>query len=90
MDPIMLGFKYLGYFLKPLGYGIKDWHWILKRFEKRISHWTFRLLSLGGRLILIKVVLNGFPVYWFALAHVPKSILNKLKKYIFSFLWGCT
>ena len=38
MDLIMMGFNCLGYFLKPLGYGIKDWHWILKRFEKRISH----------------------------------------------------
>ena len=24
MEPIAVGFKYLGYYLKPLGYGIKD------------------------------------------------------------------
>ena len=59
----MVGFKYPVYFLNPLGYVIKDWHWILKRFENKISHWTFRLLSMGGRLMLIRVVLTGFPVY---------------------------
>ena len=26
MDPISMGFKYLGYFLKPLGYKINDWN----------------------------------------------------------------
>ena len=50
------GFKYLGYFIKPSGYLVKDWHWILSKFEKQILHWTNRLLSLGGRLVLIKSV----------------------------------
>ena len=26
MDPLTTGFKYLGYFLKPLGYTVSDWH----------------------------------------------------------------
>ena len=47
------GFNYLGYFLKPSGYLVKDWHWLISKFEKRISHWTYRLLSMGGRLVLI-------------------------------------
>ena len=88
MDPIMVGFKYLGYNLKPLGYSIKDWKWILKEIEKRISHWYFRLLSLGGKLILIREVLIGLPVYWFTLAPVPKSIFNRLRQLIFAFLLG--
>ena len=47
------GFKYLGYFLKPSGYLVKDWHWLIAKFEKRISHWTNRILSMGGHLVLI-------------------------------------
>ena len=27
------GFKYLGYFVKPLGYLVRGWHWILTKFE---------------------------------------------------------
>ena len=45
-------------------------------------------LSLGGRVVLIKDVLTGLAVYWFALARCPKSILKVLRKIIFSFLWG--
>ena len=27
------GFNYLGYFLKPTGYLVKDWHWIISKFH---------------------------------------------------------
>ena len=88
VKPLHEGFKYLGYFIKPLGYEVKDWLWILKRFEKRIRNWSFKFLSLGGRLVLIWVVLTNLPIYWFALALIPVSILNKIRQLIFSFLWG--
>ena len=77
----------MGHFMKPLGYKVKDWLWLIKSFERRIHHWAHKFLSLVGRLVLIRVVLSSMPVYWFALAHVPKSILNKLRKLIFDFLW---
>jgi len=83
-----LGFTYLGFFLKPSGYLVKDWLWLIKRFESCIKHWTNRLLSLGGRLVLIRVVLTSLPVYWCALFPIPSSILDKLRKLIFNFLWG--
>ena len=42
------GFSYLGYFIKPMGYFVKDWLWLVKKFENKISHWSFRFLSMGG------------------------------------------
>ena len=88
MKPLHEGFKYLGYFINPLGYEVKDWFWLLKRFEKRIDNWSHKFLSLGGRLVLIRAVLTNLPVYWFELALIPVSILNKMRQMIFSFLWG--
>ena len=76
MDPIATGFKYLVYRLKPLGYRINNWRWIISMFESRISNWTYRLLSLGGRVILIRSVLTGLSIYWCALGHIPLSILS--------------
>ena len=38
MEPITIGFKYLGYPLNPLGYYTNDWCWIIKKFERRISN----------------------------------------------------
>ena len=88
VDDIRKGFGYLGYFLNPSGYLIKDWLLLVTQFEKKISHWTNRFMSLGGRLVLIRSVLSSMPVYWMALVMIPTSILDKLRKMIFSFLWG--
>jgi hypothetical protein len=57
------GFKYLGYFLKAGHQKIEDWKWLITKVEKRISHWSFRWLSLGGRFTLCKAVLESQPMY---------------------------
>ena len=88
LDLLSKGFVYLGCYLKPSGYLIRDWFWLVDKFEKRISHWTNRMLSLGGRLVLIRLVLTSIPVYWFSLFPIPASIIDRLRKLIFSFLWG--
>jgi hypothetical protein len=81
------GVKYMGFTLKPNFYGKVDWYWILSKIEKCISFWCNRWLSRGGRLVLIKSVLEAIPVYWHTLAHIPKGILEKIKKFCFNFLW---
>ena len=60
---ITTAFNYLGYYIKPLGYQTRDWNWLVQKFEKKISHWTHKMLSLGGRLILVQYVLYSIPVY---------------------------
>ena len=85
--PITTGFKYLGFFIKPLGYRSKDWHWLVQKFENKISLWTHKLLSLGGRLILVQSVLSSIPIYWMGLAPLPVSIFHKLRSITFAFLW---
>ena len=57
MSPLDDGFKYLGFKLKPNSYSTQDWMWLYKKIESKISMWTNRLLSRGGRLVLLKVVL---------------------------------
>jgi hypothetical protein len=87
VKPVDEGFKYLGCFLKPNCYNKTDWSWLEKKFETRISNWSHRWLSLGGRYTLVKVVLESIPVYWLSLAKIPKSILNNIRKRMFNFLW---
>ena len=78
----------MGFYLKPLGYHTSDWIWLIHLFKRKIKNWTYRYLSLGGRVVLIRAVLTGLAVYWFALARCPKSILITLCKLIYNFLWG--
>ena len=35
------GMNYLGFCLKPNGYRIVDWNWLIEKFVKRINNWTF-------------------------------------------------
>jgi hypothetical protein len=84
------GFTYLGFHLKSSRYTAKDWNWLLDRFEQKILNWKHRFLSIGGRFVLIKAVLESLPVFWMAIAHIPASVLNSLRQISFSFLWaGC-
>jgi hypothetical protein len=83
-----VGFKYLGYFLKAGLQKAEEWVWLLTKVEKKIKHWSYRWLSLGGRYILCKAVLESQPVYWLSLASIPLSILHKLRKLLYNFLWN--
>jgi hypothetical protein len=87
VNPIDEGFKYLGFYIKPNCYTRADWNWLEKKIEKRILSWSHRWLSLGGRVILVKVVLEIIYVYWLSLAKIPISVLNSIRRRMFSFLW---
>jgi hypothetical protein len=56
--------------------------------EKKIGLWCNKWLSLGGRFVLVKAVLESQPVYWMSLELIPRSILNKIRKLMFDFLWS--
>ena len=81
------GFKYLGFHLKPNSYSTQDWMWLYKKIESRILLWTNHFLSRGGRLVLLKAVLQSIPVYWASIAHIPKGIIAKIRKKCINFLW---
>lgn len=81
------GIKYLGYRLKPLGYKIADWTWLIAKVEKRLQIWYHKFLSRASRLILIKTVIEATPVYWMTLAWIPRGVLNRIQSICSRFLW---
>lgn len=50
MEQIEGGFKYLRFWVKPLNYLVSDWHWLVRKFEKRVCNWSYRSLSPRGDL----------------------------------------
>jgi hypothetical protein len=75
---LSIRFKYLGYYLKTGASKNEDWFWLVTKMEKKIGLWCNKWLSLGGRFVLVKVVLESQPVYWMSLEIIPHSILNKI------------
>jgi hypothetical protein len=60
----------------------KDWKHVEERFQKRLSCWRGKMLSVGERLVLINFVLSSLPMFMFSLFEVPKGVLKKLDYYI--------
>jgi hypothetical protein len=53
-----------------------------------IGIWCLKWISLGGRYILVKSVLEGLPVYWLSVTRIPCAILDKIRRRSFIFLWS--
>jgi hypothetical protein len=62
-----VGFKHLGFHLKYNLYLKGDWKWLIAKVEKNIKIWCNIWLSHGGRLVLVKYVLEAITVFWMSL-----------------------
>nr|XP_009757025.1 PREDICTED: uncharacterized protein LOC104209942 [Nicotiana sylvestris] len=56
----------------------------------RISAWTAKKLSYGGRVQLVQTVLFGVQAYWAQLFVLPAKVLKTIDAYCRSYVWsGC-
>ncbi|KAL7587442.1 hypothetical protein Lser_V15G40495 [Lactuca serriola] len=81
-------FTYLGV---PVGADMalkKNWKPILDKFSSKLSSWKAKSLSFGGRLTLIKSVLDCLPTYYMSLFKDPQGIIDQLDKIRRRFLLG--
>ena len=56
-------FRYLGIPMHFKKLRNSDCHGIVERFEKKLSSWKGKHLSVGGRLVLINLVLTSLVMY---------------------------
>ena len=61
---------------------------LLERIHKRLAGWKINLLSLSGRVVLIKAVLMSLPVYFMSIAVLPTKTVFQIEKVMRQFLWG--
>ena len=54
------------------------WRKVQERFERRLSSWKGKHLSIGGRLTLINSVLSSLPMYMMSFFALPKGVQKKL------------
>eukprot|EP00253_Pinus_taeda_P008490 PITA_08490 len=87
IHPLDRGLIYLGFWIKPKNHRIADWVWLVNKVEKRLNVWSHKYLSRAGRLVLIKSVLEATPVFWMALAWIPRNILARLQQICNRYLW---
>ena len=59
---------------------------MIDKIESRTKQWCNRWLTLGGRLTLVKFVLEAIHVYWKSIGFIPKWGLEVIKKKCFKFV----
>src|SRR6266498_1668085 len=82
-----LPLKYLGIPIHCRKLQNSDWKMIEERFEKRLSSWKGKHLSIEGRLTLINSVLSSLPMYMMSFFAIPKGVLKKLDYFCSRFYW---
>lgn len=60
--------------------------YIVNRFTNRIKGWSKRLLSLRGKKVFVKVVLQSLPTYIFSMILMPKGIIESMVTKMRNFL----
>nr|XP_009787288.1 PREDICTED: uncharacterized protein LOC104235266 [Nicotiana sylvestris] len=81
-------FIYLGC---PIFYsrGKKDFYkGIMFNIQERLQSWKGKLLSIGGRAVLIAQVLEGMPIHLVLDVNLPKYVINDLHRMFASFFWS--
>jgi hypothetical protein len=55
---------------------LAEWKQVEERIQKRLSSWKGKLLSLGGRLVLINSVLSNMVLHMISFFLLPKGVLH--------------
>ena len=67
---------------------IITWDPIIERLRQKLASWKGNLLSLGGRLTLIKATLSSLPLYFMSIFPVPSGVIDKITSIQRNFLWA--
>lgn len=74
--PIYIGRKKISYFDN-----------MATKVIKRLNGWQGKLLTFGGKAVLIKSVLQSIPTYALSAINSPKTTLKLLEKHFARFYW---
>ncbi|GKE18749.1 RNA-directed DNA polymerase, eukaryota, reverse transcriptase zinc-binding domain protein [Tanacetum coccineum] len=72
-------FMYLGSTVGGDMHRLSRWKDTIDRVRRRLSKWKMKMLSIGGRLTLVKSVLGSMPIFHMSLFKVPSGILKVLE-----------
>ncbi|XP_042939340.1 uncharacterized protein LOC122274360 [Carya illinoinensis] len=67
---------------------IASFHNLIDRVWTRVTNWKTNSLSIVGKEILVKSVLQAIPTYTMEVFLLPQSIINRLDQLLRKFWWG--
>ena len=61
---------------------------IKERVGRKLSGWKEKIISIGGREILIKAVVQAIPTYTMSCFQLPKGLCDEIESMMSKFWWG--
>ncbi|GJY80978.1 RNA-directed DNA polymerase, eukaryota [Tanacetum coccineum] len=72
-------FNYLGVKVGSSSSRSNFWDEVIAKLSSRLSKWKIKMLSIGGRFTLNKVVLSSLPIYLMSIYKTPVGVLRKME-----------
>lgn len=70
---------------------LSTWKPVIFNIRARLGSWKGKLLSVAGRICLIKAVINSIPLCCMFVFLLPKGVLHSISAMTRRFLWsGCS
>ncbi|XP_043717944.1 uncharacterized protein LOC122665876 [Telopea speciosissima] len=79
--------KYLGVFLKKGRVKQGMIQPLVDQFKSRLASWKGRLLSMAGRVELVRTVMGSIPVHNFSVYLWPVDTIEVMERWIRNFIW---
>ena len=73
--------------MSPHNLRFADYKPLLDSFDRYLAGWKARLLSTGGRIVLVNPVLGSLPIYFMSSILLPKAVRDSLDAKRRAFLW---
>nr|XP_016447547.1 PREDICTED: uncharacterized protein LOC107772562 [Nicotiana tabacum] len=67
---------------------IEHYQGLLTKVLDKLQSWKGKLLSIGGRAVLITNVLQSMPIHLLSAVNPPNYVINKLHKMLSQFFWS--
>lgn len=61
---------------------------LVERIAAKCKGWQARLLSQGGKGVLVKNVLQAMPAHIFYAINPPKAVIKQIQRLFAQFFWG--
>lgn len=83
-----LPFRYLGIPMSNKRLSAQDCDSLIDKIMGKINHWSSKLLSYAGRLLLVKSMTFALTNYWMQCLPIPKCVIHKINDACRVFLWA--
>ncbi|GJX96939.1 hypothetical protein Tco_0352737 [Tanacetum coccineum] len=84
---VRLPFTYLGILMGCNMNRIDSWKLMIDKFNKKLSSCKAKLLSIGGRLTLLKSIMGSMNIYYMSIYKVPTMVIKMLESLRAHFFW---